>query len=294
MTQWTWIWSNSRRRWRTGEPGVLQSTGLQRIRHDLATEWQQKWEECPSSFSIFWLQLIGLLRKFSSISRKYLSGHVVGSAGSAHTQVLSCSCLYLLSKQTIDPKFQSQAKCWNLNCCSCHFWNAFAFFPLLMQPLVFCFGFGPTFVFKSLSHVCSLPRCESVKVAPYSGSLAQLCWGEGCVGSAHCGWAMWRVEIVWGGLCFSPGELVQVCGTLGRAESLRLPRRHGWQPAAAHCLAVVVISGTEIIAVPCLPPLALCLPLCLWGHRPQLDHTSSEFSWMGSLVLWACGITGRC
>lgn len=154
-----------------------------------------------------------------------------------------------------------------------------------MQPLVFCFGFGPTFVFKSLSHVCSLPRCEGVKVAPYSGSLAQLCWGEGCVGSAHCGWAMWRVEIVGGGPCFSPGELVQVCGTLVRAELLRLPGRHGWQPAAAHCLAVVVISGTEIIAVPCLPPLAPCLPLCLWDHRPQLDHTSSEFAWMGSLVL---------
>ena len=61
---------------------------------------------------------------------------------------------------------------------------------------MFCFGFGPTFAFKSFSHVCSLSRCEGVKVAPYSGSLAQLCWGEGCAGSAHCVLAMWRVEIV--------------------------------------------------------------------------------------------------
>ena len=31
-TQWTWIWTNSRMWWRTGKPGILQSTGLQR--HD--------------------------------------------------------------------------------------------------------------------------------------------------------------------------------------------------------------------------------------------------------------------
>ena len=27
LTQWTWIWANSRRQWSTEEPGVLQSTG---------------------------------------------------------------------------------------------------------------------------------------------------------------------------------------------------------------------------------------------------------------------------
>ena len=30
--QWTWIWANSRRSWRTRKPGVLQSMGLQRVR----------------------------------------------------------------------------------------------------------------------------------------------------------------------------------------------------------------------------------------------------------------------
>ena len=40
LVQWTWTWVNSRR-WRaTGRPGVLQSMGLRRIRHDLATEQQ--------------------------------------------------------------------------------------------------------------------------------------------------------------------------------------------------------------------------------------------------------------
>ena len=38
LTQWTWIWANSRRWWRTVEPGVLRSMGSQRAGHDLATE----------------------------------------------------------------------------------------------------------------------------------------------------------------------------------------------------------------------------------------------------------------
>ena len=37
LTQWTWVWANSRS-WRTGKSGVLQSMGLQRVGHDLATE----------------------------------------------------------------------------------------------------------------------------------------------------------------------------------------------------------------------------------------------------------------
>ena len=40
-TQWTWVWVNSGRWWRTGKPGVLQSMGLQRVGHDWATEQQQ-------------------------------------------------------------------------------------------------------------------------------------------------------------------------------------------------------------------------------------------------------------
>ena len=37
-TQWTWVWANSRRYWRTGKSGVLQSIGSQRIGHDLVIE----------------------------------------------------------------------------------------------------------------------------------------------------------------------------------------------------------------------------------------------------------------
>ena len=35
-TWWTWVWVSSRRWW-TGRPGVLQSMGLQRVRHNWTT-----------------------------------------------------------------------------------------------------------------------------------------------------------------------------------------------------------------------------------------------------------------
>ena len=37
-TQWTRVWANSRRWWRTGKPDVLQSMGSQRVRHDWVSE----------------------------------------------------------------------------------------------------------------------------------------------------------------------------------------------------------------------------------------------------------------
>ena len=37
-TQWTWIWVDSRSRWWTGTPGVLQFIGSQRAGHDWETE----------------------------------------------------------------------------------------------------------------------------------------------------------------------------------------------------------------------------------------------------------------
>ena len=42
LTQWTWIWANSGRYWRTGKSDVLQFMGSQRVGHDLSTEQQQQ------------------------------------------------------------------------------------------------------------------------------------------------------------------------------------------------------------------------------------------------------------
>ena len=38
--QWTWVWANSGRLWRTQTPGVQQHVGSQSVRHNLATEQQ--------------------------------------------------------------------------------------------------------------------------------------------------------------------------------------------------------------------------------------------------------------
>ena len=42
-SQWTWVWVDSGSWWWTGRPGVLQSMGSQRVRHDWATELN--WEK---------------------------------------------------------------------------------------------------------------------------------------------------------------------------------------------------------------------------------------------------------
>ena len=38
LTQWTWIWVSSRIWWWTGKPGMLQSMGWRRVKHDWVTE----------------------------------------------------------------------------------------------------------------------------------------------------------------------------------------------------------------------------------------------------------------
>ena len=41
LTQWTWVWVNSGSWWWTGKPGMLQSMGSQRVRHDWVTELKE-------------------------------------------------------------------------------------------------------------------------------------------------------------------------------------------------------------------------------------------------------------
>ena len=38
LTQWTWVWVDSGSWWWTGRPGLLQSTGSQRVGHDWVAE----------------------------------------------------------------------------------------------------------------------------------------------------------------------------------------------------------------------------------------------------------------
>ena len=58
LTQWTWVWMGSGSWWWTGRPGVLRFIGLQRVRHDWATELN--WNELEHSFYKRVLLVMGL------------------------------------------------------------------------------------------------------------------------------------------------------------------------------------------------------------------------------------------
>ena len=49
LTQWTRVWAGSGSWWWTGKPGMLQSMGLQIVRHNWATELNNQGAECGRS-----------------------------------------------------------------------------------------------------------------------------------------------------------------------------------------------------------------------------------------------------
>ena len=49
LTWWTWVWASIRRWWWTGQPGKLQSVGLQRVGHDWELNWiEGELEKCKT------------------------------------------------------------------------------------------------------------------------------------------------------------------------------------------------------------------------------------------------------
>ena len=69
LTRWTWVWVNSGSWWWTGRRGVLRFMGLQRVRHDWATELN--WTEI--------LYLPKLLRKKLVVEDHDLMNHFTHS-----------------------------------------------------------------------------------------------------------------------------------------------------------------------------------------------------------------------
>ena len=104
---WTWVWVSSRSWWWTGKPGVLQSLGSQRVRHDWATElnWIKesicRLKESPAHTSCFMRKYWGkgtienfvLLKVYlSSIFKvkKILAWYLCKSGDE---KVCNCSCV---------------------------------------------------------------------------------------------------------------------------------------------------------------------------------------------------------
>ena len=69
LTWWTWVWASSGSWWWTGKPGVLQSMGLQRVRHGWVTEL--KWSQHCLLISYIPIQnKKGFLKKEKELSHK--------------------------------------------------------------------------------------------------------------------------------------------------------------------------------------------------------------------------------
>jgi len=60
-TWWTWVWASSGSWWWTGKPGMLQSMGSQKVRHDWMTELTD-WHKTINFFSLHTLVWVGFLR----------------------------------------------------------------------------------------------------------------------------------------------------------------------------------------------------------------------------------------
>ena len=54
LTRWTWLWANSRRQYRTGRPGMLQSIRSQRVGRDLVTEQQRHKDQTYQCLGHYW------------------------------------------------------------------------------------------------------------------------------------------------------------------------------------------------------------------------------------------------
>ena len=84
--QWTWVWVDSGCWWWTGRPGVLWFMGLQRVRHDWATELNWILDLIivmkPSCFLLIWSDIIYIYSHILVLDWElFLCSHVPDSNG---------------------------------------------------------------------------------------------------------------------------------------------------------------------------------------------------------------------
>ena len=91
-TQRTWVWANSGRQWRTGQPGVLLSMISRRVRPDLATE-QQNGNHIKAHWFLIWCELSKSHRR--ACVRTCTHTHTHTPEAQAHFKKMS-QCIYQL------------------------------------------------------------------------------------------------------------------------------------------------------------------------------------------------------
>ena len=60
LTSWSWVWTSSGSCWWIGQPGVLQSMGSQRVRHDWVTELNWTVSVVEAALKA-WIKLMGVI-----------------------------------------------------------------------------------------------------------------------------------------------------------------------------------------------------------------------------------------
>ena len=104
LTQWTWIWANSGKQWRTEEPGMLWFTGSQRIGQDLGTEQQlvNNWEMCyPIMIKRKWTGYRKIILEGTVSNRRmcYELGRMAGEKRQIHYTVRQAELLDAIPSQ---------------------------------------------------------------------------------------------------------------------------------------------------------------------------------------------------
>ena len=207
-TWWTWVWASSRSWWWTGRPGVLQSMGPQRVRHDWVTELN--W------ISIYWSQYLWCATKCQAVPWACgYSRDIKGGSSCSHILFFSALLPVIILKKKIIQLFLicapnssvllSSVKAQNLSCDYrfmitriCLTWSATSHYTWLTQmenqaylwlsPL-WGRGRGVLLILVCLSH-CTPPL--SLK-GPNCCSTAALCYA--CVlGHFSC---VWFFVILW-------------------------------------------------------------------------------------------------
>ena len=119
-TQRTWVWANSGRWWRTGKPGMLQSMGLQKVGHDLATEHQKEiifpspWEwKIPFSFTKI-QDVCPFLEVGFLISEGLLKHFYTSLLWACGTVVVSRRCLRWKEKNNLQDLWGVQVSVWSI------------------------------------------------------------------------------------------------------------------------------------------------------------------------------------
>ena len=140
LTQWTWVWVNCGNWWGTGKPGVLQSMGSQRVRHNWETELNWSWGVIFFPYTFCWEFLSRTDVQFHQM-HQIKKDHMIfifHFLNVVYHTNLSTSYIYMLYIYPLHLTFYVSDvttylffNCVSIqHCCSYSYFNTFVFWPL--------------------------------------------------------------------------------------------------------------------------------------------------------------------